>query len=204
MLDKFSKKYLAELFHYVGIGFVWWAMSHWFFTWERSFYMAVIWFTLFVIWENLAKKDSSEINYSKLLFVWVVYSISIWMVNWGFQHFLESPERSLLIVPIGFIISILIFWYKEKISFKEFKKSLVLLAIFWFILTSTLVVAYKILPSDSYNPLWWHGHWTTINWHNEDFEKHHKIEEKSIIETENKVEEKSEDNHHDDWHIDSH
>ena len=206
MLDKFSRKYLSELFHYVGIGFVWWAMSHWFFSWERSFYMAGIWFTLFILWEILGKKENSELNYWKILFVWVVYSVSIWMVNGGFQHFLESPERSLLIVPIGFIISILVFKYKEKIEMKEFKKSLALLITFWIILTSSLFIAYKILPSDSYNQIWWHWHWSTINSHNEKSkvdkkEVHKTIDVKEQNEVKNKIiMEEKEDSHNNDWH----
>ena len=92
ILDKFSRKYLVNLFHYAGIGFVWWSMSHWFFTWERSFYMIIIWLILYVSWDILWKKKWKKIQYWKVVFIWVIYSISIWMVAWGFNISL-NPQR---------------------------------------------------------------------------------------------------------------
>jgi hypothetical protein len=93
---------------------------------------------------------------------------------------------------------------------KEFKKSLALLITFWIILTSSLFIAYKILPSDSYNQIWWHWHWSTTNSHNEKSkvdkkEVHKTIDVKEQNEVKNKIiMEKKEESHNNDWHDDWH
>jgi hypothetical protein len=48
-------------------------------------------------------------------------------VTGGFQHFPDSPERSLLIIPVGYIASLLLFAYIHKYSFS--KKEYIYIAI---------------------------------------------------------------------------
>jgi hypothetical protein len=38
------------------------------------------------------------------------------MVAGGIQHFLDSPWRSAWIIPVGYFVSVLIFWEKESIK----------------------------------------------------------------------------------------
>jgi hypothetical protein len=97
---------------------------------------------------------------------------------------------------------------------KEFKKSLALLITFWIMLTSSLFIAYKILPSDSYNQIWWHWHWSTTNSNNvkskvdkKEVPKVIDVKEKNEVKNEEKNEiimEEKEESHHNDWHDDWH
>ncbi len=155
MLDNNWKKYLGDLFHYIGVWFIWGSISHWFFSWERSIIMAFIWFILFIVWELIQKQSLKDVNYLKILFVWVVYSLSIWMVNWWLQHFLDSPERSLWIIPLWFILSLAIFPLKEWLSFKDLKKNLAVLSLFSLSITSLVVLAYLFVPASYF---WDHDH----------------------------------------------
>ena len=43
------------------------------------------------------------------------------MISGGLQHFLDSPERSLWIIPVGYMLSLLIFPLKEKIHGEKTK-----------------------------------------------------------------------------------
>lgn len=150
MLDKNWKKYLGDLFHYTWIWFISWAISHWFFSSERSFIMAIIWFILFVLWELIVKQNFKDVDYLKILFVWVLYSLSVWMINWWLQHFLDSPERSLWIIPLWFLISLLIYSSKENITFKEFKNNLTSLLLFSIIISSLVIMVYLFVPLENF------------------------------------------------------
>lgn len=150
MLDKNWKKYLSDIFHYIWVWFIWWSISHWFFSWERSIVMAIIWFIMFIIWELLQKQNFKDINYLKILFVWVFYSLSIWMINWWLQHFLDSPERSLWIIPFWFIISLMIFPLKESLSYKEVKKNYIFLWFFSLLISGSIILAYILIPKEFY------------------------------------------------------
>lgn len=150
MFDKNWQKYIWELFHYVGIWFIWWALSHWFFSWIRSVIMVLLWAIIFIIWEMLLKNHNSSSSYGKILIIWLIYSLSVWMVNGWLQHFLDSPERSLLIIPLGFIISIIIFQYKESLWKEYLKNNFLSLFIFWVIVTLLMLGAYMILPESLY------------------------------------------------------
>lgn len=44
------------------------------------------------------------------------------MISGGLQHFLDSPERSLWIIPVGYILSLLIFPLKEQIHTEKKSK----------------------------------------------------------------------------------
>ena len=196
MLDNNWKKYLSELFHYVWVWFIWGSISHWFFSWERSIIMAIIWFLLFLIWELIQKQNFKNVNYSKILLVWVVYSLSIWMVNWWLQHFLDSPERSLWIVPLWFFISLLIFPVKESIKFKDVKKNLIFLSSFSLFISWSIILAYVLIPK---------GYYHVDDHHDEENIVHN--EQKLNTLDENKVESASgkiiiDDDHLNDWHID--
>lgn len=157
-MNKYGKKYFADIFHYVWIGFISGAISHWFFSWTRSFIMVIIGLVLFFIWEILQKEENTQTDYTKFIIVWVAYSLAIGMVNGGFQHFLDSPERSLWIIPLWFLISIGIFHLKENISFQEMKPNIVLLLVFGGTLSAILLIAYFLLPESVYLELQPHDH----------------------------------------------
>lgn len=208
MLDKNWKKYLSDIFHYIWVWFIWWAISHGFFSWQRSIIMTLIWIWLFIFWELLQKQNIKNINYLKFLLVWVIYSISIWMINWWLQHFLDSPERSLWIIPLWFLLSLLIFPIKENILFKEVKKNFIFLITFSIFISSSVLLAYFLIPKDFF---WLENHHynsTVKEKHTEDKIGINKKTLNTNIET--SIKDVSEivdiviieDNHWNDWHID--
>ena|GEM_PF-7000582 len=46
--------------------------------------------------------------YEIIVFV-IIFSIAIGMVSGGLQHFLDSPMRSLWIVPVGYIVALAVY-----------------------------------------------------------------------------------------------
>lgn len=94
--------HLTKLLSYIGIGFVSGAVSHGFFSGTRSLVMALIGIILFLIAEYL---QHGLKNYLNILVYGLIMSLCIGMVSGGLQHFLDSPARSLRIVPIGMLWS---------------------------------------------------------------------------------------------------
>lgn len=88
------------------------------------------------------------------------------MISWWFTHFLDSPERSLWIIPAGFFISWLV--YGAKHGRKDFNRKSVVLGI---VTTAALFglwwSAIRYLPASIYSELAENHHqeWETI--HNE-------------------------------------
>lgn len=141
----YNKQHLIAVLWYIGIWFIWWSISHGFFSGTRSIIMAVLWIILFILSEYLKE---GEKNYAHLILWWLVYSIAVGMVNGGFQHFLDSPMRSLWIIPVGWIVSTLIFPYKEWLQHYDFKKSLLTGWLISLVLFVVLYAGIKILPSN--------------------------------------------------------
>lgn len=149
------KKHFADILWYIGIGFISWAVSHWFFTWTRSIIMALLWIILFTIHQYL--KEERTHDYMQIILFGLIYSLSIGMISWWLQHFLDSPTRSLWIIPVWYFISYLIFGAHMKSTtwLKNLNIAIlwgVILAIVWF-------AAYKIIPMSWYSGIdGHHGH----------------------------------------------
>ncbi|MFA7284533.1 MAG: hypothetical protein WC004_01785 [Candidatus Absconditabacterales bacterium] len=120
----YNKKHLHSLLGYLGIGFISGAISHGFFSETRSIIMASIGIGLFLLGELLKE---GEKNYISLLVFGLLYSVAVGMVSGGLQHFLDSPLRSLWIIPVGYGVSLLVFPWKEKLM--EIKRRQHLLSI---------------------------------------------------------------------------
>lgn len=177
----YTRKHLISLLGYLGIWFIGWSISHWFFSWTRSIVMATLGIILFILSEYL---QWGEKNYGHLIIGWLIYSVAVGMVSWWFQHFLDSPMRSLWIIPVGWIISTVIFPYKESLENYDWKKSIGLWLIISIVLWAMLYALVHILPQSIF--AWWDHHgWTTATtWthdeatttdsdHNEDKETKH-------------------------------
>jgi len=152
----YTKKHLISLLWYLWIGFIWWSISHGFFSWTRSIVMATLGIILFILSEYL---QWGEKNYTHLVLGWLIYSVAVGMVSWGFQHFLDSPMRSLWIIPIGWIISTIIFPYKESLKDYDWKKSVGTGVIISIMLWAILYSLVHILPQSIF--AWWDHHGTT-------------------------------------------
>jgi hypothetical protein len=154
----YNKQHLISLMEYIGIWLIGWSITHGFFSGTRSLITAIIGILLFTIAEYLKwwQKD-----YLKLIIWSLVFSIAIGMVSGGFQHFLDSPMRSLWVIPVGWFVSTLIFPYKEWFKDYHLIKSL---ALWWAISIWLLWILYgsmHLIP-ESYFEIWWH-HGDEIN-----------------------------------------
>ena len=126
-----QKKHLISLLSYIGVGFISGAISHGFFSGTRSIVMATIGIILFITGEYLKWETKS---YFELFMFALIYSIAVGMASWWFQHFLDSPMRSLWIIPIGYLISLMVYPYKEWLHGYNLKKSLI-----WWIIIRVLL-----------------------------------------------------------------
>jgi hypothetical protein len=117
-----QKKHVISLLSYLGIGFISGAISHGFFSGTRSLVMACLGIILFLIGEYLKWEHGSYVE----LFVFaLIYSVAVGMFSGGFQHFLDSPMRSLRIIPLGYFISLLVYPYKEWLRGYNLRWSLI-------------------------------------------------------------------------------
>lgn len=150
----YNKKHLISLLWYLWIGFIWWSISHWFFSWTRSILMALLWIILFTLSEYLLW----WIKDYKQLIIWsLVYSIAVWMVSGWFQHFLDSPMRSLRIIPVGWFVSTAIYPYTRNIKNYDFQKSMMIWSLISLILWLILYLSIHILPQEVF--VGWDHHW---------------------------------------------
>ncbi len=149
----YNKQHLTAILWYIGIWFIGGSISHGFFSGTRSVIMAIVWILLFIISEYL--KEGQK-DYMHLILWWLIYSIAVGMVNGWFQHFLDSPMRSLWIVPVWWLISTAIFPYKESLSHYDIKKSLWVWLIISLCLGFTLYAMIYILPADVFGT-WGHN-----------------------------------------------
>ena len=102
----FSRAHFSMLIKYIGISFITWAISHGAFSGTRSLITATFGIFCFVLGTFL--EDDTQHTW-RTIFTSALLAIGIWAVTGWLQHFPDSPERSLLIIPIGFIISIFLY-----------------------------------------------------------------------------------------------
>lgn len=150
-----NKKHFISLLSYLGVWFIGGSISHGFFTGTRSAIMAGIWLFLFLLWELLSK--DAERSRWQTIFYGLLYSLSIGMISWGFTHFLDSPERSLWILPTWYFVSRLVFAAKNK--WEGFNR----LSILWGLFTTAALfwlarAAILYLPASFYSELADHHH----------------------------------------------
>lgn len=146
------KKYIADILWYIWIWFIAGAVSHGFFSWIRSIVMATLWIILFVIHQYLT--EWSIKNYVSVIVFGLLYSISIGMVSWWLQHFLDSPTRSLWIIPTWFFLSYLLYCHHMKSTTRHKNLNIALIGaiVLWWI----VFAAYRFVPTTWYSGMDWH------------------------------------------------
>lgn len=116
---KLKTQHIGTLLGYIGIGFIAGSVSHGVFSWERSLATALIGVAAFIVSEILLATEPKP-DYLKHTLVAIVFSVSVGMVSGGLQHFLDSPVRSAIIIPLGFALSFAILVYKEKANITSY------------------------------------------------------------------------------------
>ena len=141
-MRNFQKEHFATLLKYLGISFITWGISHWFFSSERQIITSLLWVVIFVTWILLLKEKEEYRNISTLAIA-TLFAVSLWAFTGGMQHFPDSPERSALIVPLWAILSLYAFFKLEgeNIFQKKYRNYCVLISLWAIILTLWLYAA---------------------------------------------------------------
>lgn len=104
-MKQIQKQHVALIIKYTGISFITGWLSHWFFSWERQIITSLVWVVFFIFWTLLEQKPE-ERDYMRTIVFSSLLAISIWALTWGLQHFPDSPDRSVWLVPVWFLVSI--------------------------------------------------------------------------------------------------
>lgn len=111
----FQFQHISLLLRYSGISGVAGAVNHGFFSEERSYITAIIGVALYVIgafMDHRNHPDESD-DWRSLFGFGIVSSIGLGFFTGGIQHFPDSPERSMWVVPLGFVMSLIAFYMLE-------------------------------------------------------------------------------------------
>ena len=115
----FQTQHLATLAKYAGISFIAGAVNHGMFSEQRSLLTAAIGVVFYLIgaaMELKASNDGSK-SWADLLGFGIVASIGLGFFTGGLQHFPDSPQRSLWVVPLGFFLSLLALYFVRPEQF---------------------------------------------------------------------------------------
>ncbi len=105
----------ATLLKYGGISFIAGAVNHGMFSETRSVITAAfgVCFYLLGSWLEMRVQDAERQSWADVLGVGIVSSIGLGFFTGGLQHFPDSPDRSLWVVPLGFALSLLAMYYMD-------------------------------------------------------------------------------------------
>jgi hypothetical protein len=121
----FYSHHISLLLRYSGISGVAGAVNHGFFSEERSFITAAIGVILYLIGAFLDHKNNpvETDDWRSMFGFGIVSSIGLGFFTGGIQHFPDSPQRSLWVVPLGFILSVIALYMlegREKMNIRSF------------------------------------------------------------------------------------
>ncbi len=105
----FATTHTATLLKYGGISFIAGAVNHGMFSEIRSVITALfgVCFYLLGAWLEMRVQDDPRMSWANVLGVGIVSSIGLGFFTGGLQHFPDSPDRSVWVVPLGFALSLL-------------------------------------------------------------------------------------------------
>jgi uncharacterized cupredoxin-like copper-binding protein len=113
---QFHIQHLSTLAKYSGISFIAGTVNHGFFSETRSFFTATLGVVFYIIGCMLERRYSPgpAQSWRELLGVGILASIGFGFFTGGLQHFPDSPERSVWVVPLGFGLSVLALWWSTE------------------------------------------------------------------------------------------
>jgi uncharacterized cupredoxin-like copper-binding protein len=111
----FATTHTATLLKYGGISFIAGAVNHGMFSETRSVITASfgVFFYLLGSWLEMRVQDVERLSWADVLGVGIVSSIGLGFFTGGLQHFPDSPDRSVWVVPLGFALSLLAMYYMD-------------------------------------------------------------------------------------------
>ncbi len=118
--SSFASQHLSMIFKYIGISFVAGAVSHGVFSGSRSLFTAGLGVIMFLIgqWIEYRQTGNGGKTMWQSLLVGAVLAIGMGFFTGSLQHFPDSPQRSLWVVPIGFTMTLatLLWLNKDKLT----------------------------------------------------------------------------------------
>ena len=149
----FESRHIAMLCKYAGISFISGAVNHGMFSGERSLYTAFLGIAVYLVGAFITQRQSEErISLQDLLGYGVVASIGLGFFTGGLQHFPDSPERSVWVVPLGYVMSLIALYTLEGRAMMSGQ------AILRFGLISSVVVLGASLGAWAFFDHFGHGH----------------------------------------------
>ena len=111
----FTSTHLSTVLKYGGISFIAGAVNHGFFSESRSLWTAGFGVLFYLLGSWIEMRNQIEVTktWRDVLGAGIVFSIGIGFFTGGLQHFPDSPERSLWVVPLGFALSVLAMYVLE-------------------------------------------------------------------------------------------
>jgi len=121
----FQLQHISTLAKYAGISFIAGAVNHGMFSENRSYATAAVGVLFFLVGSFIEKQASihGAKSWGDLLGFGIVASIGLGFFTGGLQHFPDSPDRSIWVVPLGFFLSLIALYMtegKENISLRSF------------------------------------------------------------------------------------
>jgi len=150
----FTTTHLSTVLRYGGISFIAGAVNHGFFSESRSLWTAGFGVLFYLLGEWLEMRNQPEAGktWRDVLGVGIVFSIGIGFFTGGLQHFPDSPDRSLWVVPLGFALSVIAMHFMGGADTANRKN----VAIYGLIATAVViagsVLAWRVLDGSA------HGH----------------------------------------------
>jgi drug/metabolite transporter (DMT)-like permease len=110
-----QSEHISTLLRYSGISGIAGAVNHGFFSEDRSFITAAIGILLYLagaLMEHRSDPEKSR-DWTSFFGFGIVSSIGIGFFTGGIQHFPDSPHRSLWVVPVGFVLSLVAIYMSQ-------------------------------------------------------------------------------------------
>lgn len=141
----FQLDHISSLFKYTGISFTAGAVTHGFFSEERSFWTAALGVVLYLIGGSLAKLSNPQENQSwtGVILIGIFASIGLGFFTGGLQHFPDSPDRSVWVVPMGFLMSLIAVYLMEGKGVVSAKSTIIYASIGGLIVTGASIYAHN-------------------------------------------------------------
>jgi uncharacterized cupredoxin-like copper-binding protein len=150
----FTSTHLSTVIKYGGISFIAGAVNHGFFSESRSLWTAGfgVLFYLLGSWIEMRNQTESGKTWRDVLGAGIVFSIGIGFFTGGLQHFPDSPDRSLWVVPLGFALSVLAMYVLDGAGTTSRKN----VAIYGLVATAVVVagsaLAWRVLSGAEHAP----------------------------------------------------
>jgi hypothetical protein len=157
---KFELDHISALCKYTGISFVAGAVTHGFFSEERSLWTAIAGLAVYLAGAIIAKLNNPNQNqtWTSVILIGIFASIGLGFFTGGLQHFPDSPARSVWVVPVGFLMSLIAVYLMEGKALVSIKSAVLYAFIGGVVITGASIYAYSYYEEHGASHDHHHGH----------------------------------------------